>query len=176
MPPLRNAATCRREGSALSYLAAALVICPQRLTHRGANRDARSVRALRYAFGAEPNFEYPAAAVLAPAASNHRHGRGERHRNNRRSLQRQCVSDAGPRIPAEHQTRIFEQFQQVDNSNTRARAAPVLVSLLPSRSLRCTAVASGSSRPWVRAQPSKWNSPPERNFTRWRHEQTHPRR
>jgi signal transduction histidine kinase len=30
------------------------------------------------------------------------------------------VSDTGPGIPAEHQTRIFEQFQQVDSSNTRA--------------------------------------------------------
>jgi signal transduction histidine kinase len=31
------------------------------------------------------------------------------------------VSDTGPGIPAEHQARIFEQFQQVDNSNTRAK-------------------------------------------------------
>jgi signal transduction histidine kinase len=31
------------------------------------------------------------------------------------------VSDIGPGIPVEHQTRIFEQFQQVDNSNTRAK-------------------------------------------------------
>jgi light-regulated signal transduction histidine kinase (bacteriophytochrome) len=31
------------------------------------------------------------------------------------------VADTGPGIPAEHQTRIFEQFQQVDNSNTRAK-------------------------------------------------------
>jgi signal transduction histidine kinase len=31
------------------------------------------------------------------------------------------VSDTGPGIPVEHQTRIFEQFQQVDNSNTRAK-------------------------------------------------------
>jgi signal transduction histidine kinase len=31
------------------------------------------------------------------------------------------VSDTGPGIPAEHQGRIFEQFQQVDNSNTRAK-------------------------------------------------------
>jgi signal transduction histidine kinase len=31
------------------------------------------------------------------------------------------VSDTGPGIPSEHQTRIFEQFQQIDNSNTRAK-------------------------------------------------------
>jgi signal transduction histidine kinase len=31
------------------------------------------------------------------------------------------VTDTGPGIPTEHQTRIFEQFQQVDNSNTRAK-------------------------------------------------------
>jgi signal transduction histidine kinase len=31
------------------------------------------------------------------------------------------VSDTGPGIPAEHRTRIFEQFQQVDSSNTRAK-------------------------------------------------------
>jgi signal transduction histidine kinase len=31
------------------------------------------------------------------------------------------VADTGPGIPVEHQTRIFEQFQQVDNSNTRAK-------------------------------------------------------
>jgi signal transduction histidine kinase len=31
------------------------------------------------------------------------------------------VFDTGPGIPLEHQTRIFEQFQQVDNSNTRGK-------------------------------------------------------
>jgi GAF domain-containing protein len=31
------------------------------------------------------------------------------------------VTDTGPGIPAEHQSRIFEQFQQVDSSNTRAK-------------------------------------------------------
>jgi signal transduction histidine kinase/putative methionine-R-sulfoxide reductase with GAF domain len=31
------------------------------------------------------------------------------------------VTDTGPGIPAEHQTRIFDQFHQVDNSNTKAK-------------------------------------------------------
>jgi signal transduction histidine kinase len=30
------------------------------------------------------------------------------------------VTDTGPGIPTEHQTRIFEQFHQVDSSNTKA--------------------------------------------------------
>jgi signal transduction histidine kinase len=31
------------------------------------------------------------------------------------------VTDTGPGIPREHQTRIFEQFHQVDSSNTKAK-------------------------------------------------------
>jgi len=34
------------------------------------------------------------------------------------------VADAGPSIPHEHQARIFEQFHQVDSSNTMAKAGP----------------------------------------------------
>ena len=31
------------------------------------------------------------------------------------------VTDTGPGIPKEHQARIFEQFHQVDSSNTKAK-------------------------------------------------------
>src|SRR5262245_61093198 len=31
------------------------------------------------------------------------------------------VTDTGPGIPEEHQVRIFEQFHQVDSSNTKAK-------------------------------------------------------
>ena len=31
------------------------------------------------------------------------------------------MTDTGPGIPAEHQTRIFDQFHQVDSSNTKAK-------------------------------------------------------
>jgi len=31
------------------------------------------------------------------------------------------VTDTGPGIPAEEQTRIFEEFHQVDDSNTKAK-------------------------------------------------------
>jgi signal transduction histidine kinase len=31
------------------------------------------------------------------------------------------VTDTGPGIPMEHQARIFEQFHQIDNSNTKAK-------------------------------------------------------
>jgi signal transduction histidine kinase len=31
------------------------------------------------------------------------------------------VADTGPGIPEEYQARIFEQFHQIDNSNTKAK-------------------------------------------------------
>ena len=70
------------------------------------------------------------------------------------------VTDTGPGIPDEHQALIFEQFHQVDGANTKAKGGTGLDSPSLSRSWRCMAVASGSSRPPARAPFSKWNSPP----------------
>jgi signal transduction histidine kinase len=51
------------------------------------------------------------------------------------------VADTGPGIPEAHFPRIFEEFHQVDSSNTRA--GRVSGSPSPKRSWRCTAAASG---------------------------------
>ena len=39
----------------------------------------------------------------------------------RMAISRVTVTDTGPGIPEEHQARIFEQFHQVDSSNTKAK-------------------------------------------------------
>jgi signal transduction histidine kinase len=80
------------------------------------------------------------------------------------------VTDTGPGIPTEHQTRIFEQFHQVAVPVPRPRGAPVSVSPLPSRSWRCTAAAFGSNQRSGRGRPSKWSSPRVPNSARPHHE------
>jgi signal transduction histidine kinase len=84
------------------------------------------------------------------------------------------VEDIGPGIPQEHKTRIFEQFHQVDASNTKAKGGTGLGLPSPNRSSRCMVAASGSNRPWVRVRPSRWSSPLVPNVARAHREQAHP--
>jgi len=65
------------------------------------------------------------------------------------------VTDTGPGIRKEHQARIFEQFRQVDSSNTKAKGGLVLGSSSPADR---TAAAFGSSQLLAWARPSKWSS------------------
>jgi signal transduction histidine kinase/putative methionine-R-sulfoxide reductase with GAF domain len=60
------------------------------------------------------------------------------------------VSDTGPGIPVEHQTRIFEQFQQVDNSNTRAKGGTGLGLAIAKQ-----IVEMHGGRIWVESTPGK---------------------
>jgi signal transduction histidine kinase len=69
------------------------------------------------------------------------------------------VTDTGPGIPVEHQARIFEQFHQVDSSNTKAKGGLAWGSPSPSRSWRCTAGVSGLSPRLARAPLFRWSSP-----------------
>jgi signal transduction histidine kinase len=69
------------------------------------------------------------------------------------------VTDTGPGIPADHQTRIFEQFLRSTVPIPRPRATPASGSPSPNRSLRCTAGAFGLNRRPGRGRPSKWSSP-----------------
>src|SRR5262249_42288708 len=60
------------------------------------------------------------------------------------------VSDTGPGIPAEYQSRIFEQFQQVDSSNTRAKGGTGLGLAIPKQ-----IVEMHGGRIWVESTLSK---------------------
>ena len=51
----------------------------------------------------------------------HRHGRGAHHSDRDNGHFTVAVTDTGPGIPAEEQIRVFEQFHQIDNSNTKAK-------------------------------------------------------
>jgi signal transduction histidine kinase len=60
------------------------------------------------------------------------------------------VSDTGPGIPAEHQTRIFEQFHQVDSSNTKAKGGTGLGLAIAKQ-----IVEMHGGRIWVVSTPGK---------------------
>jgi signal transduction histidine kinase len=51
----------------------------------------------------------------------HGHWRGASHRGASNGHFAVSVSDTGPGIPPDEQARIFEQFHQVDSSNTKAK-------------------------------------------------------
>jgi len=58
------------------------------------------------------------------------------------------VADTGPGIPEEHQARIFEQFHQVDSSNTRKKGGTGLGLSIARRIL-----ALHGGRIWVESTP-----------------------
>jgi Histidine kinase-, DNA gyrase B-, and HSP90-like ATPase len=65
------------------------------------------------------------------------------------------VTDTGPGIPEDHQGRIFDQFHQVDSSNTKAKGGT---------ESRCTAAGFGLNRRSARARRSKWRFQRASNF------------
>ena len=60
------------------------------------------------------------------------------------------VTDTGPGIPEEHQARIFEQFHQVDSSNTKAKGGTGLGLAIAKQ-----IVEMHSGRIWVQSTPGK---------------------
>jgi len=60
------------------------------------------------------------------------------------------VTDTGPGIPVDHQTRIFEQFHQVDSSNTKARGGTGLGLAIAKQ-----IVEVHGGRIWVESKPGK---------------------
>jgi signal transduction histidine kinase len=60
------------------------------------------------------------------------------------------VSDTGPGIPPEEQTRIFEEFHQVDNSNTKAKGGTGLGLAIAKQ-----IVEMHGGRIWVESTPGK---------------------
>jgi signal transduction histidine kinase len=60
------------------------------------------------------------------------------------------VADTGPGIPAEHQTRIFDQFHQIDSSNTKDKGGTGLGLAIAKQ-----IVEMHGGRIWVESTPGK---------------------
>jgi signal transduction histidine kinase len=60
------------------------------------------------------------------------------------------VTDTGPGIPQEHQARIFEQFHQVDSSNTKAKGGTGLGLAIAKQ-----IVEMHGGRIWVESTPGR---------------------
>jgi len=61
-----------------------------------------------------------------------------------------AVTDTGPGVPEEHQSRIFEQFHQVDSSNTKAKGGTGLGLAIAKQ-----IVEMHGGRIWVKSTPGK---------------------
>jgi hypothetical protein len=86
-------------------------------------------------------------------------GRGGREPRRSTAGLNDSVTDAGPGTSAEHQTRIFEQFHQVDSSNTKAKGGTGLGLAIAKQIVEMHGGGFGSGQPWARDRPSKWSSP-----------------
>jgi GAF domain-containing protein len=83
-----------------------------------------------------------------------------------------AVRDSGPGIATADQAKIFEEFQQVDNTSTRQKGGTGLgLAISPSASSRCTAAASWSIPSSAGDRPSRSRFPSMPAARRARHEQ-----
>jgi signal transduction histidine kinase len=65
-----------------------------------------------------------------------------------------AVRDTGPGISPADQAKLFQEFQQADNSITRKKGGTGLGLAISRHIMKCTAGAFGSSQSWVRARHS----------------------
>ena len=69
------------------------------------------------------------------------------------------VTDTGPGIPPEELKRVFEQFHQIDNSNTKAKGGTGLGLAIAKQIVEMHGGRIWLNRRRVRARPSRWSFP-----------------